>query len=72
MSEEDIIFPVEYEYSDEDVVIDPYNSDLNLVIDKECLLAYPLSNEGFAHMWAGARATYGVQCGRAAFEVFVS
>jgi hypothetical protein len=69
---DDIILPVEYEYSDDEVVLDPYNSDLNLIIDKECLLAYPHSTEGFAMMWAGCRATYGVACGRAAFEVFVS
>ena len=69
---DDIILPTEYEFSEEDVVLDPYNSDLNLIIDKDCLLANPLSTEGFALMWAGCRGTYGVPCGRAAFEVYVS
>lgn len=61
----------EYEFSQEDVVIDPYSCDLNLVVDKECLLAYPLSSEGFCSMWAGCRSTYGVSSGRVAFEIHV-
>lgn len=61
----------EYEFSHEDVVIDPYSCDLNLIVDKECLLAYPLSSEGFCAMWAGCRATYGVTSSRVAFEVHV-
>jgi hypothetical protein len=69
---EDVIFPTEYDFSEEDVVLDPYNSDINLIIDKECLLANPLSTyEGFSLIWAGCRATYGVFCDRAAFEVYV-
>lgn len=62
----------EYEYSPEDVVIDPFTCDLNLVVDKECLLAYPLSSAGFCSMWAGCRATYGVSSGRVAFEIHVN
>ena len=63
---------VEYEFSGEDVVIDPYSCDLNLIVDKECLLAYPISSEGFCSMWAGCRATYGVGSGRVVFEVHAS
>jgi hypothetical protein len=62
----------DFEFSDEDVIIDPYNCDLNLIIDKECLLAYPQTAEGFCLMWAGAKATYGVDSGRIAFEVHVT
>jgi hypothetical protein len=62
----------EYEFSAEDVVIDPYSCDLNLIVDKECLLAYPISSEGFCSMWAGCRATHGVYTGRVAFEVHAS
>lgn len=50
----------------------PDNSDLNLKIDKETgLKAEPLSYEGFAMVWAGARGTYGVTKGKVAFEVKV-
>lgn len=64
--------PYEFEFSHEDVVIDPYSCDLNLIVDKECLLAYPISTEGFCSMWAGCRATYGVNSGKVAFEVHAS
>lgn len=64
---------VDYEFGVGDVVIDPYSSDLNLVVDKECLLAYPVTyTSGLCSMWAGCRATYGVSRGRAAFEVHAS
>ena len=62
----------EYEFNNECVVIDPYNSDLNLIIDKELLLAFPISTEGFCQMWAGCKATHGVNSDRAVFEVHVS
>ena len=71
MVEDVVLLPTEYDFSEEDVVLDPYNSDLNLIIDKECLLANPLSTEGFSLMWAGCRATYGIPSGRGAFEVYV-
>jgi hypothetical protein len=64
--------PFEYEFSADDVVIDPYGCDLNMCVDKECLLAYPLASEGFCSMWAGCRATHGVHSGRVAFEVHAS
>ena len=55
------------------VVIDQYNCDLNLVVDKEVgLLAYPLSGEGFCSMWAGCRANYGVDAAKVAFEINVN
>lgn len=63
---------MDYEYSEEDVVIDPYNCDLNLIIDRECLLAYPQTTDGFCLMWAGAKATYGTSEGRVVFEVHLS
>ena len=73
MEQSDESLPQEgFEFSPEDVVIDPYTCDLNLVVDKECLLAYPLSNDGFCSMWAGCRSTFGVNSGRVAFEVHAS
>lgn len=62
----------EFEFGPEDVVIDPYTCDLNIIIDKECLQAYPVSTEGFCLMWAGCRATHGVKNFKVAFEVHAS
>lgn len=45
------------------------NSDLNLKIDEN--KGTPMCHDGFAMMWAGARATYGVKRGSVAFEVKV-
>eukprot|EP00094_Tigriopus_californicus_P006584 TCALIF_06340-PA protein Name:"Similar to HNRNPUL1 Heterogeneous nuclear ribonucleoprotein U-like protein 1 (Homo sapiens)" AED:0.04 eAED:0.04 QI:0/0.57/0.37/0.87/0.85/1/8/0/1426 len=57
-------------YDDSLVILDWYNSDLNLIIDKnDYCSAVAMSHEGFGLMWAGARATYGVCRGRACFEV---
>ena len=53
-------------------MIDPNGCDLNMNIDKECLQAYPISTEGFCSMWAGCRATYGVNNFKVAFEVHAS
>ncbi len=64
--------PIEYEFSNEYVVLDPFTCDLNLAVDKECLLAYPLSGEGFSSMWAGSRATYGTYDTKTVFEVHAS
>ncbi len=58
--------------TNESVLLDPQTSDLNLIIDKECLLAYPMSDEGFGSMWAGCRANYGIDSGKVAFEINVS
>ena len=54
------------------VLIDQSTSDLNLIIDKECLLAYPISGDGFCSMWAGCRANYGVNKSKVAFEINVN
>lgn len=51
------------------VLLDPYNSDLNLIVDKYGLIAEPLYRDGFAFMWAGARSTHGVTTGKICFEV---
>lgn len=53
------------------VTLDTYNSDLNLVIDGSKYSAHPLTKEGFAFMWAGARATHGAEKGKFCFEVKV-
>lgn len=61
---------IEKEEIDETIVkLDTYSSDLNLVIDASCYSATPMTNEGFAFMWAGARATHGAETGKFCFEV---
>ena len=54
------------------VVLDWYNSDLNLVISKtDFVSAAPLTDGGFAFMWAGARASYGYAIGKICYEIKV-
>lgn len=59
------------DFDDTVVALDTYNSDLNLVIDPSRYSAHPLTSEGFAFMWAGARATYGIAKGKICYEVKV-
>lgn len=48
------------------------NADLNLRIAEDGLMANPITVEGFAFMWAGARANYGVTKGKVCYEVKVA
>ncbi|XP_078674996.1 uncharacterized protein LOC144912971 isoform X10 [Branchiostoma floridae x Branchiostoma belcheri] len=67
--------PVEEEEDDIDentVVLDKYNSDLHFKISRDGLKGYPLNVEGFAFLWAGARATWGVKAGKVCFEVKIT
>ncbi|KAI8744695.1 heterogeneous nuclear ribonucleoprotein U protein 1 isoform X2, partial [Biomphalaria glabrata] len=52
-------------------VLDRYDADLNLRFDESGLKAHPLSVDGFAYMWSGVRAMYGVQKGKIAYEIKV-
>lgn len=54
------------------VILDWYNSDLNLIISKtDFVSAAPLTEAGFAYMWAGVRATFGFVQGKIYYEVKV-
>ncbi|KAL3313265.1 hypothetical protein Ciccas_008135 [Cichlidogyrus casuarinus] len=53
---------------DSSVFLDPYNSDLNLNIHEDYLHAEPLTEGGFALMWSGVRANYGLLKGKTFFE----
>lgn len=64
------------QYQDQDasgedsvVMLDDYNSDLNLVIDENGYEAQPLVDPpGFCFCWSGVRCTHGVSRGKAYYE----
>ena len=64
--------PFNYEPNGESVLIDPFSCDLNLIVDSDCLLAYPMSDEGFNMIWAGCRSNYGVNTSKILFEVHLT
>uniref|UniRef100_A0A0B7A425 SAP domain-containing protein n=1 Tax=Arion vulgaris TaxID=1028688 RepID=A0A0B7A425_9EUPU len=51
--------------------LDRYEADLNLRFNDRGIKAHPLTVGGFAYMWSGVRANYGVRTGKVAFEVKV-
>lgn len=63
----------EPEIDDSALTLSWYDSDLNLIIDKDGFLtATPLHYDAFVHMSAGARASYGFLCGKVYYETKIT
>uniref|UniRef100_A0A7N5JES8 Heteroous nuclear ribonucleoprotein U like 1 n=1 Tax=Ailuropoda melanoleuca TaxID=9646 RepID=A0A7N5JES8_AILME len=57
----------EDDFDDTLVAID--TCDLHFKVARDRSSGYPLTIEGFAYLWSGARASYGVRRGRVCFEM---
>lgn len=60
-----------FEVTDSKVVLDPYTSDMNLIITNEGFNCHTLCKNGFSYMWAGARANKGAKGGKIGYELKV-